>query len=592
MNSRTFLLRLLAASLIWMAPEAAFAKMSIVYSKHNLSVTGPGQIKALNETRVCIFCHTPHNATPSTPLWNKDLNPFTYTLYDSSTLKSIPSQPTGPSRLCLSCHDGTVALGKTLGGDIPTNMELAGRPSDLGTDLSDDHPISFSFYAAQPNEELTSTPPAKLLFYGTDFKVECSTCHDPHDDTNGMFLRVDNSYSALCTCCHVKKGWEGSSHRTSGKAWNGLDPNPWPHTKWSTVGENGCEGCHTPHNAGGPKRLVNDLSEEDNCYPCHNGNVASLDIQAQFRKLSHHRVEDTTIGVTGNAHDPTEPPTMVKGHVECVDCHNPHAVNSRSASAPDVSGRLDLVSGVDQNGIAASTAAYEYEICYKCHADSNEVAPHVNRVINETNFRRKFDPINPSYHPVVSIGKNSMVPSIPSILAPSLTTSSMIYCTDCHDSDESPAVGGSGPRGPHGSIYSPILRERYETADGTLESYDNYALCYRCHNRQSILADQSFQKKSFGKTASRGGHSGHLAAGAPCSACHDPHGVQSVSFTGDHTKLINFDTLIAQPAAGQTVPLFSDKGSNAGSCTLVCHGITHTPGYTGTDPNTVDSTYP
>ena len=81
---------------------SAFADRSIVNSKHNLSVSGPGEIRALAEDRICIFCHTPHNATPFTPLWNKKLEPTTYTLYQSSTLSAIPQQPNGP--LPDRCH--------------------------------------------------------------------------------------------------------------------------------------------------------------------------------------------------------------------------------------------------------------------------------------------------------------------------------------------------------------------------------------------------------------------------------------------------------------------------------------------------------
>ena len=69
----------------------------------------------------------------------------------------------------------------------------------------------------------------------------------------------------------------------------------------------------------------------------------------------------------------------------------------------------------------------------------------------------------------------------------------MIYCTTCHADDE----GGS--RGPHGSSFAPILKQRYETADNTPESYDNYALCYQCHDRTSILRDASFRKKTCGR---------------------------------------------------------------------------------------------
>ena len=113
-------------------------------------------------------------------------------------------------------------------------------------------------------------------------------------------------------------------------------------------------------------------------------------------------------------------------------------------------------------------------------------------------------------------------------------------------------------------------------ADHTPESYQSYALCYRCHNRTNILSDASFQKKILKTTASGGGHSGHLAKGAPCSACHDAHGVTDAkSGTGDHSRLINFDTTIVQAKAGATDPLFRQKGLFSGSCTLVCHGRAH-----------------
>lgn len=138
-----------------------WAQMSIVNTKHNLSVTGPGTIKSLVETRICIFCHTPHNAAPKTPLWNKDLEPINYVLYSSSTMTAKTNQPTGPSRLCLSCHDGTIALGDVR---VPSNdIQVMGQiqttsPSYIGTILSDDHAVSFSYYDSLPNPELAPTP--------------------------------------------------------------------------------------------------------------------------------------------------------------------------------------------------------------------------------------------------------------------------------------------------------------------------------------------------------------------------------------------------------------------------------------------------
>ena len=62
--------------------------LSVMDSKHNLSVGGPGTIKASTETEVCIFCHTPHNSGPQTPLWNHQMSSATYLPYTSTTLKA------------------------------------------------------------------------------------------------------------------------------------------------------------------------------------------------------------------------------------------------------------------------------------------------------------------------------------------------------------------------------------------------------------------------------------------------------------------------------------------------------------------------
>src|SRR6185369_15248989 len=138
-------------------------------TKHNLSATGPGTLKATTETQVCVFCHTPHGATQGvTPLWNRQLSSQTYTAYTSSSLDANAiqgslDQPGGSSKLCLSCHDGTLAIGNVnvLDGRINPSIALSGTglggvmapgagtttgfTRSLGTDLTNDHPISLNF---------------------------------------------------------------------------------------------------------------------------------------------------------------------------------------------------------------------------------------------------------------------------------------------------------------------------------------------------------------------------------------------------------------------------------------------------------------
>jgi predicted CXXCH cytochrome family protein len=571
-------------------PLPAFANTDIRNTRHNLSKSAPpGSYKSEVETRICVFCHTPHNASPSTPLWNKDLTLLegnNYDPYASSTLhfpgKTTPP-PTGPSRLCLSCHDGTIALGAVLNpaGGLSIAGKITSGPGFIGTDLSKDHPVSFSYnyIVSQAPQEFVTPAPPDLLFYGYDAAIHCSTCHDPHDDTNGKFLRVDSKGSNLCAQCHLKEGWNLSPHKNStaslpaplpGMEWTQTLQSP-----WTTVADYGCEGCHRPHFAGGKKRLLRQSAEEENCYPCHNGTVSSRDIERQLKTKTYNHPVGTYLGL----HDPTESPVQLAGHVECQDCHNAHAANDTTALPPAVSGKLQKVSGVKSDGLTpVFPALNEYEICFKCHAAT---APQIfasgyvpiRRVVSTFDKSAQFKTSNVSYMPVEDSGKNSDVPSLKSPGADPdtplyLNVAGKIYCSDCHSDD-------AGSVGPHGSNFAPLLKKRYETVVGTQESEQNYALCYRCHDRINILSNMSFQKNL---PLNAGGHSGHLLSPlegkpVPCSVCHDPHGVPPLTGSGDHTRLINFDVAVVGPGAGNSQPLFTDngQGSRSGSCTLVCH---------------------
>jgi ribosomal protein L40E len=219
---------------------------------------------------------------------------------------------------------------------------------------------------------------------------------------------------------------------------------------------------------------------------------------------------------------------------------------------------MGKVTGVAASGVVVQEARYEYEVCFKCHADSpSRPESRITRQISQTNTRLEFDPSGPSYHPVISTGVNKYVPS----LRTPMTVASVIYCTDCHGASDSRL------RGPHGSMYAPILTHNYETSDYTTESESAYALCYKCHSRNSILSNESFP-----------GHRRHLDRQIPCSACHDAHGISSAQGSStNHSHLINFDTTIvsADPSTGQLS--FEDLGVSQGRCYLQCHGKRHSP---------------
>lgn len=431
--------------------------------------------------------------------------------------------------------------------------------SNLGTDLSDDHPVSFVYdeMLVLDNRQLRepSALPPQVKLEGN--QLQCTACHDPHHNPYGKFLVMDNTASSLCRACHEMTDWLNSSHAGSTASLDrtgGL----WANTDYATVAENGCENCHTPHTAGGRERLLLFAFEEDNCLDCHDGKVAPTDIAFEVIKPYRHGVQDYT-----GVHDAAEDFTFgrVEKHVECADCHNPHQANGvPSPGGGLVSGATTGVSGVTAAGQAVISARYLYEICFKCHGDTdNNVVSSltVARQINDLNLRSVFDPAGPSFHPVESPGKN---PDVPSLLPP-YTATSIISCSDCHGNSDQ-----LGPRGLHGSDFQHILTARYVTDDNTPESPSSYALCYKCHSRTVLLSDTSFE------------HRLHVVdEQAPCSTCHDPHGIGVMQGNVlQNSHLINFDLGIVS-ATGEGRLEFEDQGILRGQCFLTCHGRLHNP---------------
>ena len=253
----------------------------VIDSPHNMTLVLPNSdgvedlSSHLGQNRVCAFCHTPHHAldtavlfTDYAPLWSHEVSGEVATGYTSPTFDGIQAMGgdilMGPSRLCMSCHDGTIAIDQHYGsnfvgtdirldGDDFNDIDVAAMPSSL----TNDHPIGFRYdqvakggtyqdmnggiyYGIYPMDKVftvtvsdsglyntATTPGNSMLINGATIDREisslmytptgsaadgaymtCASCHDVHNkevQVGQRYLLVEsNSQSEICLVCHNK----------------------------------------------------------------------------------------------------------------------------------------------------------------------------------------------------------------------------------------------------------------------------------------------------------------------------------------------------------------------------------------------------
>ena len=309
-------------------------RRSVVGSAHDLSFQ-PGRVESSSagSPGVCAFCHGTHATRRARALWNRETPVRAYVPYSSPTMDARPGQPDGVSKLCLSCHDGVVATNTSsrapwfsarvmrssrvrgpglqppplTGGTLLGPPPASGRVAPvIGPYLADDHPISFRYDAALALRdgqlavpEETPTPMGRTIaeaMLDARGRLQCTSCHNAHDDAFGAFLRWPNRSAELCTICHTRWQYDLSAHAAPSS---------------SRFADN-CRTCHRPHDAARASPLLV-AAEPELCGGCHRE-------QADRMRRSA----------------PTRHVTIRSGALEadtglCSSCHDPHLVRPGAA---------------------------------------------------------------------------------------------------------------------------------------------------------------------------------------------------------------------------------------------------------------------
>jgi len=243
-----------------LTPGLVMSGPGIVGSDHDLRVF---QAAGQTNNQVCIYCHTPHKAAEQNLVWNHALGTGNYSfaatgpfgapgLNRTSAGTTLPTSTStfgiGPTKMCMSCHDGSVAIGALnnigdgVSGTIVTSPStLNGQSKQVASatgGMGGNHPVAipypdragaayngittavtsgFGAAAARGGwADLASVQSAGIKLHGGPaagaWGMECTSCHDAHNNTvattegtaGKYFLRVSGDNSALCLACHRK----------------------------------------------------------------------------------------------------------------------------------------------------------------------------------------------------------------------------------------------------------------------------------------------------------------------------------------------------------------------------------------------------
>ncbi len=247
MKTLNQLTRTLALGALLITP--AMVQAGIVGSPHDFSGEA-WNVKPSDQNSVCGTCHTPHHGDSAVvPLWahgTTDGSGGGWKMYNNANVPvanlqaTVDAQPAGPSKACLSCHDGTVAVNQYGGAVQGGSPYFITNSAKLGTDLTHTHPISLTYdntvagigtgkdkWLYNPDTRNVLQPDSGLFVTDNDMTVngfllggkhrlECTSCHDVHNqvgtpfdkDLNPKLVKIVGTQagkgSLLCRSCHDK----------------------------------------------------------------------------------------------------------------------------------------------------------------------------------------------------------------------------------------------------------------------------------------------------------------------------------------------------------------------------------------------------
>lgn len=407
----------------------------------------------------------------------------------------------------------------------------------------------------------------------------CRNCHLQHASLNNidtpnagtgyyfglpLSTTVSPYINSTCFRCHtdtrtVMPGWPGKTVYEASAHWTSANV-VWPGSGY-TAGT--CRNCHDPHGVqisatanqrtGGPftattQPVPNLLREQEEflCYNCHDATAAYgggalgpavTGIYDEFVKDAA-RNDGTSFGVhpinrDAAANDRTTwwhlkaSDTFSWGgnrHVECTDCHNPHAAKAGTHTNEDTKAGNVLLGAYGVSVTYAPltytpvvhTAArtnYEYEICMRCHSGYTSGLP-ANAIPNQlTNVAAEFNPNQRAHHALMARGKLTSDTLSALLWDNGWDTKSFTTCSDCH------YVHGQ-PTGDYAQFQDAMLRTSNPAGAGAVD--EDHVVCYLCHAFSVYSGGANAGLSRVGHPISAANHEDNAANawGVWCMNCH------------------------------------------------------------------------